>query len=46
LIYDDLENDIADIDKHAVYQVATPPVVEKFNIGDIITPIFTIIKNG
>jgi len=46
LIYDDLDNDIADVDKRAVYQVVTPPIVEKFAIGSPINPILTIIKNG
>lgn len=45
-IYDDLNEDIADIDKHAVYQVVTPPIIEKFTIGDFINPTMTIMKNG
>lgn len=46
LIYDDLDNDIADVDKHAVYQIVTPPIVEKFAVNSPINPTMTIIKNG
>lgn len=46
IIYDDLENDIADIDKHAVYSVAVPPTVEVFAVGTSVEPTFSIVKNG
>lgn len=45
-IYDDLENNIADTDKLANYQVSLPEEIQNFNIGDEIKPIFTITKDG
>ena len=45
-IYDDLENNIADTDKIANYEVLLPEEIQNFNIGDEIIPIFTISKNG
>ena len=45
-IYDDLENNIADADKIANYEVLLPEEIQNFNVGDEIIPIFTISKNG
>lgn len=45
-IYDDLENNIADTDKIANYEVLLPDEIQNFNVGDEIVPIFTISKNG
>ena len=45
-IYDDVENNIADLDKRAKYALVLPPTVQVFHIGDPIEPIFTIMKNG
>ena len=45
-IYDDLENNIADTDKIANYEVILPAEIQNFNVGDEIVPIFTISKNG
>lgn len=45
-IYDDLENNIADTDKIANYEILLPDEIQNFNVGDEITPIFTISKNG
>ena len=45
-IYDDLENNIADTDKIANYEVLLPDEIQNFNVGDEIIPIFTISKNG
>ena len=36
LIYDDLENNIADTDKLANYDLLVPSEIQIFNIGDII----------
>lgn len=45
-IYDDLDNDIADTDKIAIYQILLPDQEQTFEIGDEIIPICTITKNG
>lgn len=45
-IYDDLENNIADTDKIANYEVLLPDEIQNFKVGDEIVPIFTISKNG
>lgn len=45
-IYDDVENNIADLDKRARYALALPPTTQVFKVGDVIKPIFTIMKNG
>lgn len=46
-IYDDVENNIADLDKRAKYQIITPPTIQHFKVGDTIENlIFTITKNG
>ena len=46
LIYDDVENGIADTDKIAVYDLLVPADTQVFAIGSIIEPIFTLTKNG
>lgn len=46
LIYDDTENNIADLDKLAQYQVVLPENEQIFAIGDVIAPTLTIMKNG
>lgn len=45
-IYDDLENNIADIDKRAIYEISQPEEIQNFKIGDEVNPIFNITKNG
>ena len=44
--YDDLENNIADKDKLANYQLDMPELTQIFHLGDHIKPIFTLTKNG
>lgn len=46
LIYDDVDNNVADTDKLATYQIVAPNEVQCFKIGDEIKPIFTLNKNG
>ena len=46
LIYDDLQNDIADTDKLANYTISAPAETETFSVGSIIEPVFTLMKNG
>ena len=46
LIYDDTENNIADLDKQAQYQVVLPENEQIFAVGDVIAPTLTIMKNG
>ena len=46
LIYDDTENNIADLDKLAYYQVVLPENEQIFAVGDVIAPTLTIMKNG
>ncbi len=46
LIYDDTQNKIADLDKRAKYELVLPPTVQIFNVGGVIQPIYTIMKNG
>ena len=46
MIYDDLENDIADLDKLAVYDLSVPEVTQIFTIGEPIELTFTLMKNG
>ena len=46
MIYDDLKEDIADTDRRAVYEFIVPEQIQKFQIGEIVSPIFTITKNG
>ena len=45
-LYDDLENNIADTDKLAQYELSVPAETQIFAVGDIITPSFTLTKNG
>lgn len=45
-IYDDVENNIADTDKLAKYNLVMPPLTQIFHLGDHIKPIFTLTKNG
>ena len=45
-IYDDLENNIADLDKEARYELLVPEETQIFAIGDVITPSYTLTKNG
>ena len=45
-IYDDTQNEIADLDKRAKYELVLPPTTQIFNIGEAIQPIYTIMKNG
>lgn len=45
-IYDDVENNIADTDKLANYDLSVPQEVQNFAIGDTINPSFTLTKNG
>ena len=46
LIYDDLDNDIADLDKAAHYEIITAETTETFKVGETINPQFTLMKNG
>lgn len=46
LIYDDIDNNIADLDKLAKYSLLLPEQKQVFSIGEIIKPNFTIMKNG
>lgn len=46
LIYDDLKNNIADLDKLAEYKFIFPEEKETFEINKIIVPTFTLMKNG
>lgn len=46
LIYDDVENNIADIDKLAKYTLQLPEEKQIFSIGSTILPRFTLMKNG
>ena len=45
-IYDDVENNVADTDKLAKYDLILPPLTQIFNINETISPIYTITKNG
>ena len=46
LIYDDTENNIADLDKLAKYSLLLPGKTQVFSVGSEINPVFTLIKNG
>ena len=46
MIYDDLNEDIADTDKLAQYRLDLPPVDQTFTVGDIINPVYTLMKSG
>lgn len=45
-IYDDVTNGIADTDRLANYAIAISSDIQKFNVGEIIEPKFTLTKNG
>ena len=45
-LIDDLENNIADTDKIAVYELLMPPINQIFELGAHIQPVFTLTKNG
>lgn len=45
-IYDDVANNLADIDKLAAYDLSLPPLTQNFHLGDHIHPVFTLTKNG
>ena len=45
-IYDDVENNIADLDKLARYELLVADETQSFNINEPIVPIFTLTKNG
>jgi len=45
-LVDDLENNIADTDKIAVYELSMPPINQIFELGAHIQPVFTLTKNG
>ena len=43
---DDIDNNLADKDKIAIYDLSMPPISQIFNLGEHITPVFTLTKNG
>lgn len=43
---DDIKNDIADLDKLAKYEIIVPETPQVFKVGEEISPIFTVTKNG
>ena len=43
---DDIENNLADTDKIAIYELSLPPISQTFKLGEHITPVFTLTKNG
>ena len=45
-IYDDVNNNIADLDKLAKYEILLPDGEQNFSVGDVINPTFTLTKNG
>ena len=45
-IYDDIKNDIADLDKLAKYQLVLPEEKQTFKIGEPINIHFSLFKNG
>lgn len=45
-IYDDVQNNIADTDKLASYELLVPDKQQIFQLGSVIEPIFTLTKNG
>lgn len=45
-IYDDVENNIADTDKLAQYNLELPETAQIFQVGAPISPKFTLTKNG
>ena len=45
-IYDDVENNIADLDKKARYDIVLPEGEQNFSIGSSINPTLVLTKNG
>ena len=45
-IYDDVNNNIADLDKLAKYEILLPDGEQNFSVGEVINPTFTLTKNG
>ena len=45
-IYDDVENNVADLDKLANYTLEIPNTPQIFKINEQVNPIFTLNKNG
>ena len=43
---DDVENNLADTDKIAIYELSLPPISQTFKLGAHIEPVFTLTKNG
>lgn len=43
---DDIEDNLADKDKIAIYTLSMPPINQKFKLGARINPVFTLMKNG
>ena len=46
MIYDSVEDNIADLDRLAKYELLMPPITQIFHLGDYIEPVFTLTKNG
>ena len=46
VIYDDVENNVADLDKLAVYDLSIPDQTQIFKINEPINLVFTLMKNG
>jgi len=46
MIYDDIENDVADLDKMAIYDLSIPDGVQTFKVNEVINLTFTLMKNG
>lgn len=46
LIYDDLQNNIADTNKLTQYGLLVPNTTQIFSIGEEVNPIFTLTANG
>lgn len=45
-IYDDIDDDIADIDKLAQYRFEVLPLTQVFHIGETVNLMYTLSKNG
>lgn len=45
-IYDDVDNNIADIDTRAKYEIVAPPVMQHFTVGEEVELVYSINKNG
>ena len=46
IINDDVVNNVADTDKLAKYNMVFPEQTQSFKIGDEVSPLFHITKNG